>query len=220
MENSFQTSFIPKKSIVTTTSSTVVRTSSGGLFTILSAIILVIVGLTAGGLFLYKNFLIKQKAELSSSLLKVKDHFDKDTISELQLFDKRIAASKEILSAHTVFSPVFSLLADLTIPAVQYTRFSESVGDKGFFVTISGVALDYKSVALQANAFNGSKGRYFKDVVFSNLNRDTSGSVSFDLSFSVDPALLSYEKNNLLEQASSVSAGSQPAAPAQPKNTP
>jgi hypothetical protein len=212
MENSFQTSFIPKKSIVTAASSATAHTS-GGLLTKISAAILVIVGLAAGGLFLYNSYLVKQKAILSSSLIKVKDNFDKDTISELQLFDKRISASKDILSAHTVFSPVFGLLADLTIPSVQYTRFSESVGDKGFFISMSGVALDYKSVALQANAFNGSKGRYFKDVVFSNLSRDTNGTVSFDLNFSVDPALLSYEKNTLLEQAGMTGASTSTTAP-------
>ncbi len=207
MENSFQTSFIPKKSIVTPTNGPVVHTS-GGLLTKLSIGVLVIMCIVAGGLFLYKSFLIKQKATLSASLLKVKDGFDKDAIAEFQLIDKRISASKDILSTHTVFSPVFSLLSELTIPSVQYTKFTESVGDKGFFVSMGGVALDYKSVALQANAFNASKGRYFKDVVFSNLSRDVNGNVSFDLNFSVDPALLSYEKNNVLDTTSSQTTNS------------
>jgi hypothetical protein len=69
------------------------------------------------------------------------------------------------------------------------------------FVRMSGVARDYKSVALQASVFNSAKGRYFKNVVFSNLTKDNkNGYILFDLDFMVDPALLSYEKNSLLEK--------------------
>jgi hypothetical protein len=48
--------------------------------------------------------------------------------------------------------------------------------------------------------FNSAKGRFFKDVVFSNLIRDKGSSVTFNLEFTVDPTLLSYEKNVALEQ--------------------
>lgn len=198
MDNSFQTSFIPKKSMVATPSK--VAGAPKSLLNIISVFILIIVGLMSGGFFLYKSYLIKQKDILSSSLSKVKDSFDKDTITQLQLFDKRISISKQILSSHIVFSPMFRLLADLTIPNVQYTKFTEDATENSFTVKISGVAKDYKSVAIQANIFNTSKGRYFKDIIFSNLVRDIkNGYVTFDLDFTVDPELLSYEKNNLLE---------------------
>ncbi|MEI6660113.1 MAG: hypothetical protein WCK91_01665 [bacterium] len=198
MENSFQTSFIPKKSIVTTS---VVRRAPTKLIIIISVGFLVIVLVTVGGLFLYKNYLLKQKAQLSSSLVSVRDYFDKDNISELQLFDKRMSASKQILSTHTVLSPLFSVIGDTTIPAVQYTSFDQQTTDKGFFVTMQGVAIDYKSVALQASVFNSSKGRYFKDVVFSNLSRNSDNYITFDIDFSVDPSLLSYEKDNQLQKS-------------------
>jgi len=200
MENSFQTSFIPKKSIVATANVYSSRSSSS-FFTKISVVILIIVGIVALGLFTYKSYLTKQKVKLSTSLLKVSDYFNKDTIDELQLFDKRVSSSKDILNSHLVFSPLFSLLNDLTIPSVQYTKFEEDATDKGFFVKISGIARDYKSVALQAGVFNSSKGRNLKDVVFSNLVRDKNSNITFDLDFKVDPALLSYEKNTLLDQS-------------------
>lgn len=198
MENSFQTSFIPKKPVST---NNVVRGSSTSLFTVLSVILLIIMGVASGGLYMYKNYLVKQKETLSNSLIKVRDSFEKATIDELALYDKRVNTAKQILNGHVVLSPLFTLLGDLTIPEVQYTKFEHTTSDKGFSVKLSGVAADYRSIALQADAFNATKGRSFKNVVFSNLTKNKDNSVGFDLEFNVEPALLSYEKNSVLEEA-------------------
>jgi hypothetical protein len=198
MDNSFQTSFIPKKPI-TAPVATHTRFSAS-LFVVFALIVLSITSVLAIGLYFYKSYLTNQKIALSSSLVKVKDNFDKNTIEELQLFDKRSTTAKQVLTNHVVLSPLFSLLGEMTIPAIQYTRFSHDTVDKVFSVKISGVARDYKSVAQQADAFNGAQGKYLKGVVFSNLTKDKSGAVTFDLEFTVDPALLSYEKNVALDQ--------------------
>jgi hypothetical protein len=197
MENSFQTSFIPKKPVTTN----VLRKQPKSLFSILSVFILVVIGLASAGLFLYKNYLVNQKEVLSTSLEKVSASFEKDTIDELELYDKRSSAAKQVLNGHIVLSPMLSLLGSLTIPSIQYTKFQHETTEKGFFVKISGLARDYRSIALQADVFNSTKGRSFKNVVFSNLTTNKAGLVGFDLEFIVDPSLLSYEKNNLLEKA-------------------
>ncbi len=80
----------------------------------------------------------------------------------------------------------------------------------GFSVKLSGVAEDYKSIALQADVFNSDKGRSFKNVVFSNLARDKNGNVTFDLQFTVDPSLLSYEKDALLNPIQATPEASTP----------
>ena len=163
-------------------------------------------GAASGGLFLYKSYLTSQKEVLSSSLAAARDSFEQSTIDELALFDKRTKAAKQILNSHIVLSPMFALLGNLTIPQIQYTKFSQETTDSGFSVKISGVALDYKSIALQADVFNSSSGRSFKNVVFSNLTKQTNNYVGFDLAFDVDPALLSYEKNSLLELSSAAAS--------------
>lgn len=213
MENSFQTSFIPKKPITTSMPSKQPKS----LFAVLGVILLVFMGIASVGLFLYKNYLIKQKEVLSVSLEKVRDTFEKDTISELELYDKRASAAKQVLNGHIVLSPMFTLLGSLTIPTIQYTKFEHETTDKGFFVKISGLAKDYRSIALQADVFNTTRGRSFKNVVFSNLTKDKSNLVGFDLEFIVDPSLLSYEKNILLEKAQvKVTAPTQPDPEPQP----
>lgn len=192
MDNSFQTSFIPKKPIITNARTTRPPTS---IFTVLSFLLLVIMGVSSLGLFLYKNYLIKQKEVLSASLSTVRDSFEKDTINELELYDKRVSAAKQILGSHIVFSPMFALIGNLTLPTIQYTKFDQKTDTDGFTVKMSGVSQDYKSIALQADVFNTAKGRSFKNVVFSNLTKDKNNNVTFDISFNVDPDLLSYEKN-------------------------
>jgi hypothetical protein len=218
MDNSFQTSFIPKKPITSSNVKSSNSNPSNSLFTILAFFLLILVGGASVGLFLYKNYLIKQKEVLSASLEKVRNSFEKDTIDELELYDKRVSASKEILNGHIVLSPMFSLLGNLTLPAIQYTKFSEQNNAKGFTVNMSGVATDYKSIALQADVFNTAKGRFFKNVVFSNLAKDKNSNVTFDVEFNVDPALLSYEKNLTLEQLQAKSEPVRPASPVTPTN--
>jgi len=145
---------------------------------------------------LYKNYLTTQKDTLSTSIAKVRGNFNESTISELELFSKRYSSANIVLKNHIVLSPLFSLIADLTIPSIQYTKFDHQSTDTGFVVKMSGIARDYKSVAIQADIFNSDKGRYFKNVIFSDLTKDRTNYVLFNVEFTVDPELLSYSKDN------------------------
>jgi hypothetical protein len=200
MENSFQTSFIPKKPITSSETSKAPRS----LLSLVSTFLIIILILITGGLFGYKIYLAKQKEALSVSLAQARDSFEKETIDELSLFDKRTEVAKKVLGDHLVFSPMFSLLGEMTIPSVQYTDFEQQTNKGTYSVKIEGLARDYRSIALQADAFNTPKGRSFKNVLFSNLIKDKNNNITFDLEFDVDPNLLSYEKNSLLEQNNEV----------------
>lgn len=206
MENSFQTSFIPKKLVTSNLSDKEPRS----FFSIIVIFLLIVSVIISILLFVYKIYLTKQQESLSASLAVTRNSFEKATIDELELFDKRTQSAKEILRNHVVLSPMFALLGEITIPQIQYMKFEQQTNDKGFLVNIEGLALDYRSIALQADMFNSVKGRSFKDVLFSNLKKDKNNNISFDLKFNVEPGLLSYEKNNLLEQAKSSSDFSVP----------
>ncbi len=166
------------------------------IFTILSFVLLILIGVASGGLFLYKNLLTKQKAALFISLNGISGTFEKDKIAELELYDKRISVAKDIFTKHIVISPIFVLLGKLTLPLVQYTNFTQHVTLDGFSIKLSGVASDYKTIALQADAFNSPAATQFKNVVFSNITKDKN-TIKFDLEFMVDPQLVSYEKSFL-----------------------
>jgi hypothetical protein len=196
MENSFQTSFIPKKPIVANGSSPVIRGNATSISMVVSVFILVVMLLAFGGLYFYYNFyLLKNKETLSSNLAQIRDSFDKNTIAELEMYDKRTTVSSQILKNHLVLSPLFELINKLTLSSIQYTKFSHSTLNNVFSVKMSGIARDYKSIALQADVFNSSKGQMLKNVVFSNLSKDKNNYVIFDIDFNVDPSLLSYTNN-------------------------
>ena len=194
MDNSFQTSFIPKKSLTTSGSSKEPKS----LFTMIAIFLFVVTLLAAGGVYLYKNYLIKQEGNLSSSLTKTRDTFEKDTLEELELFNKRSESATKILAGHIVLTPFFNRLAEITIPSVQYKNFEYQAGNNAYTVSIKGLAKDYRSIAQQSDAFNTTKGRSFKNVLFSDLTRDKSNYISFNLSFEIEPELLSYEKNLMI----------------------
>lgn len=196
MENTFQTSFIPKKPIILMNNTR--RSMPIGVFPILATLILVLTILCSIGLFFYKGYLNKQKESLSISLVSIKDSFEEGTIENLESFEKRINAAKDVLASHVVLTPLFNLLGETTIPSIQYTKFEHEIKENGFYVKIIGISRDYRSIALQADVFNGEKGRYFKNVIFSNLTKNIDNSITFNLEFNVDPSLLSYEKDILI----------------------
>lgn len=194
MENSFQTSFIPKKPLATGTTGREPR----NFLSLLSIFLLLISILASGGIYLYKSYLTKQEDSLSSSLSATRDSFEKDTIDDLELFNKRTEAATQILTNHTILSAMFARLGEITIPSVQYITFNQQAGTSGFTVNLKGIAKDYRSIALQSDAFNTTKGRSFKNVLFSDLTKDKDNNVSFSLKFEVDPSLLSYENNSTI----------------------
>jgi hypothetical protein len=194
MENSFQTSFIPKKPI---TPNKVKSNKPKNLFLLIATLLVVISGLAAGGLYFYKVSLLKIQDSRSNSLSIIRNNFEEQTIIELRSFSERMKAAKSILEEHVVLSPLFSLLSEITIPQVQYNSFSHESADKVLTVKLDGVALDYRSIALQADMFNDPRSKFFKNVLFSNLKKDLDGNVKFNLEFDVDPSLLSYQDNSL-----------------------
>ena len=121
MEPNFQTSFIPKKPMVAE------HPTSGrsvGFLTVISFIILFTVLLATGGLYLYKGVVTKNITKMENDLNLAKNRFEPSKITELQILDRRLKASTEILSNHIAITPVFQALSAITMKTVRYTKFS------------------------------------------------------------------------------------------------
>ena len=196
MEQNFQTSFILKKPII---AERAVSTSSVSFSLIISIFIMFTLLIGSGGLYFYKGIVGKSIDQKKSDLDKARNRFEPKTISLYQVLDKRLKSSTEILSKHVAVSPIFQALQDVTLKTVRYTKFSYSLSDEKnakVEVKMSGVAIGYRSIALQADVFakNATYGKYFINPVFSNLSLDNSGNVIFDLTFSVDPTFIDYEE--------------------------
>lgn len=197
MEQNFQTSFIPKKPML---KESIVSTRSVSIFLIISLFILFTVLLATGGLYFYKGIITKKIVDLESTLNLAKNRFEPSKITELQLLDKRLRASSEILSEHSTVTPIFDALEQITMKSIRFTKFDYNLGTNekaAISVKISGVAIGYRSIALQSDLF--AKNKNLIDPFFSNLRLDNSGNVIFDLEFSVDPSFVNYKQMLLVQ---------------------
>lgn len=200
MEQNFQTSFIPKKSIATERAP---APYYFGLITIVTIFFFITMLVSAGGLFFYKGILSSKISSMEESLVAAKNRFEPSKIQQLQVLDKRLRASTSVLGQHIAVTPIFEALQQITMKSVRYTKFSYDFSDqtKGVVeVKMGGIASSYRTVALQADLFSNKK--YFIDPVFSNLSLDDKGNVLFDLDFSVEPNFIDYQ--NLVSNSNSV----------------
>jgi len=204
MDQEFQTSFIPKKTL--SPESPVSRGgSSFGLINVVAFIIMLVSLIVAGGAYFYRNTLSQKVAEMKSSLERAQNIFEPEFLQELQTFDRRIQAAEEILGSHIAVSPIFEVLQEITLPTVRYSDFTyeiDAVNPNVVHVAMSGEAVSYDAVTLQADLF--SKNRFIRNPIFSNFSLARTGNVEFDLMFDVSRSLVNFEqkveRSNLNQQ--------------------
>lgn len=201
--NSFHTSFIPKKPMVSTDTRQAFKSSSFNILSFFVGLLVVGAFVVVIGMYFYKDYLNKEIESKSNSLAITRENLEEGTLVELQSFNRRLNSSKKILANHTVISPFFEILGTLTLPEVQFNNFSGVLSNdgKGLAVTMGGLAKDYRTVAVQSDIFNSEKAKFFNDVSFADLSlsdgKNTKGLVNFTVSFFVDPSFLSFENNIL-----------------------
>src|SRR3989338_4339515 len=168
MEQNFQTSFIPKKSIVKESAPSA---RSVSFITVASIFILFVMLVATGSLYFYKGVLTKNKVQMEKDLELAKNRFEPDKIVELQALDNRLRASNEILRKHIAITPIFEELQAVTMKTIRLTSFSyllsNNEANAGVAVKMSGLAVGDRSIALQADLFTENKN--FIDPVFANL---------------------------------------------------
>lgn len=190
MDKEFQTSFIPKKTVIESPKK--IR-SGGGVVNLISFIIFIVSLISAGGAYFYRESVKTNIEEYKRSLAVAKNQFEPSLITELQILDKRLNAATTILDKHIAVSPIFVLLEEVTLPTVRYSDFSYEVDTTTNLVnvTMKGEAKGYNFIALQADLFDDNK--FIKNPIFSDFVLDQAGNIDFNLTFSVDRSLVSYE---------------------------
>lgn len=194
MDKEFQTSFVPKKPILEKDLSSSTRSSFSGMANLIALIIFIASILGAGAMYFYRSSIESKITEEKVSLERARASFEPSLITELQVLDKRMRASTEILNNHVAVSPIFKLLGEITLPTVRYTDFSYEFNkdDKNLVdVSMTGQAKGYNYIALEADLFG--KNKFIKNPIFSDFTLDQLGNVDFTLTFSVDKTLVLYE---------------------------
>lgn len=193
MDKDFQTSFIPKKPV---TGNRIPIGNPSSFLNIVTMFIFLAVLISTGVLFFYEKSIEINISKMQNDLVLSKERFDPAQIQKFQVLDKRLKSSTDILNKHVVITPIFQALEELTMKSIQYTKFNyvlSTVEQPDILVKMSGIANDYRSVALQSELY--AKNKNLIDPVFTKLSLDDSGKVLFDLDFSVDPKFLNYKSN-------------------------
>jgi hypothetical protein len=193
MEPKFQSSFIPRGPVGTTaTISRAGNIGSGGIFGFLAIILFVLSVAGSIAVYGYNTYLLSRISQMGADLEAARTTLEPESIKELTQLNTRILTTSELLSKHTVLSPLFDYLESATVRNVRFTQFSYSTTERGLTLSMGGQARGYTSVALQSDVFNQSK--YLKNPIFGDLNLDKNGNVIFSFIATIDPSIISYKK--------------------------
>jgi len=148
--------------------------------------------LISAGVCGYQKYLEGQIKAMDTDLLAARQALEPDLIKELTRTNDRFIAAEQIISKHEIVSGFFNLLENITLQSVSYSSLSYSANDAGVIeVNMKGFARSYASVALQAQVYGESK--FVRDSIFSDLDLNDVGDVTFTLKAHIDPSAVSYE---------------------------
>ena len=186
MDQGIRTSFIPKQSLGNKPAAS--HTEGMGFLPFLGITILVASHFSWLAAYGYRSLLQKEVADQNASLELAKQKFDPSLLKVFENLDRRLQAANQLLAGHSTLSPLFDTLDQLTLKSVRYNTFNYSSNQSAAAVKITGEALNFPAVALQALAY--SKDDRIVNPIFSNLGVEASGRVTFDVSFALDPAFV------------------------------
>lgn len=207
MDTKFQTSFIPKKPILS--EQTIIRHSAGtSVFMFVSIIVFVVSVGSAGLSVVWKNILMKQQDGYRVELKKAEKKFDVALIEKLKKANTKIDLTNKLLKKHIAATEAFSIISQLTSDGVRFKSFefsSSPDSNDDVKLTLIGEGVSLSAIAWQSDVLGQSTSygtnKLLKNPILSDLILDTSGSVGFSLSASLSPDEIFYEK--LLEQQAS-----------------
>lgn len=195
MQERVKTSFIPKASLKVERSESV-RRSTFGVVNAIAAIILIAAIIAAGGVFFFEQFTKSSIENKRESLDRARAAFQPATIRELSRLDSRLLVGSTLLSSHTAPSVLFDFIERETLTSIRFRDFSYGEAGPGrVLLTMSGEARSFNAVALQSDAFGESN--LFSEVIFENLNIDSTGNVVFDFSAVVNTSEIAYDSTRV-----------------------
>ncbi len=187
MEPKFQTTFIPRKSVVDVAFS---RRSTVGVFTLITIALFVVTVVLAGGLFVYKQTLSKINTDLKAELDGYNTQTRAPEVGELIALNNRLNVAYASLADHIALSRVFDILNQVTLQDIRWNNFSFEMSDAGVpTLKMSGQARSFAAVALQADKvseFAINNVPVFKNPIFADFSVDNVGNPTFSLKSELD----------------------------------
>jgi len=190
-QTKFTTSFIPKKPVSPTVAG---YKSSSSYLTIIAVAIFLGMLVFGAGIFAYKLTVQKQIDNQMATLKSAKAEFNEKDIKEKTRLNTKLIAVKTLIDNHQSPSVIFDLFQKTTLISVRFNNLKYSTDKTKGTISLdaSGVGTGYQSIVLQSDEF-GNTGA-LKDVVFSSVQPNDDGLVSFSFKSGLDPSLVLYRK--------------------------
>ncbi|MCC6290797.1 hypothetical protein IT398_01895 [Candidatus Nomurabacteria bacterium] len=200
MDRETQTSFIPKAAL---SRNMELAPRSVSFFTVISMFTLFLSIAFWGGTFGYRQILQnqieapcserstvtgnEQSCGLRESINRERQNLDQATTVFLKRLSDKLLIGNDLVRTHQTVLPLLTMLEELTLPSIYYTRFAYN----GKTITIEGRASGYEDIAVQTQVLSRDRGR-IKSFIFSDLDLDSFGNVIFRLILNVEPEVISY----------------------------
>ena len=167
------------------------RTDIVGAFGFLAYSILGLAFLLSIAVFIYGRVLSAQKVTKDKDLDSAVASIDSKTAEDFIRLHDRLTFSQSLLSGHTAFSGLFTLLEKVMPTTVRFTSLHVSL-DTGGIAKIegAGTAKTFNALAIASKQF-AEDGR-IKDAIFSSIKINKDNSVSFLLAASLDPSVTTF----------------------------
>lgn len=201
METKFQTSFIPKKPLISDPKTAVVKHGGTSVLMILGSLLFIVSLGSAVACVVWKNMLMKSQETYKAQLIDSEKRFDIASIENLKKVNTKIDTGKMLLKNHLSVSAIFPIINQLIIESVRINSFEFLAPEKGLDgvkITMRGIAKDYNSIAFQSDVFGSSEkygtNKIIKNPIVADMSEDSSGGISFSFSGTLNSGELSYEK--------------------------
>ena len=191
MDPQFQTtSFIPKKAAESGSAAKAVA----GIFTVIAAFVFIASIAASVGVYFYDRSVQNQISTDTASLNTAKEAFDQTLYQGIIDLSRRIESVKAILANHIAVTPLFANLQSAIIRTVRMDSMTLSLSDpQKLSLTFAGQANDFQSIAYQSDVI--AQVALIHTPLFSNFALDPSGKVLFSFAATIDPRLVSYQRN-------------------------
>lgn len=198
MDVNIRPSFIPKTPITDVTPQETKKS-----FGVMTALVLILIAGTVIS-YLYVSMQLKNIKTVHDTYVarieKARNEIGVDFVSDMVSLQAKIESAQELLGKHVAVSPIFKAIQETTVQKVHYKDFNYSLETNNelletmVVVKMNGVAPDYKTIALQADAL--AQNTFIKDPIISDIKNDNvTNTVSFLLEFKVSLEDVSYQKS-------------------------
>ncbi len=143
------------------------------------------------GVFGFGEYLKSVEKSKSAQLAEAEASISGEAVEDFIRSRDRFIAADGILDAHVAISNFFTLLEDITLVNVRYSGFNFGTLEDGTAeITLSGTARSFNALAAQSAIF--SKEQDIRRAIFSGIDVDEDGTVSFEITAELDRDLLAF----------------------------